>query len=147
MPNWCSNILAVTGPQEELERFQRQAGFSPNTDQPEEKKRLLDFSNFIPVPDVLLDRSAGFEVVEWQQENWGCKWGACDTMLQTVSPEKVCYWFNTAWSPPVKFLLTVSKQYPALRFKMICFEELNHYFGDLAIQNGEMQDEFVDLTK
>ena len=48
------------------------------------------------------------------------------------------YAFDTAWSPPIKFLENVAKQWPNLTF-VLEYEELGMGFKGLAKFQGEIQ--------
>ena len=52
MPNWCDNDLTITGPAEDLDRFQ--AGFIKAGDRPE-----VDFNFITPMPKELEDTESG----------------------------------------------------------------------------------------
>jgi len=52
MPNWCDNDLTITGPSEDLDRFQ--AGFIKAGEQPE-----VDFNFIIPMPTELEETESG----------------------------------------------------------------------------------------
>ena len=104
MPNWCNNKLTVFGPDEDVQRFKKNAiGNSPwHTEQ--EKKNVLNFHSLTPVPPEVV--SAGYDQAgyEWELMNWGCKWGACSTELVEEREGHLTYFFDTAWSPPIPFL-------------------------------------------
>ena len=149
MPNWCRNILNITGPVDDVSRFQREAvGVSPwNKNDPVKQPSPLNFHSLVPIPPEVL--RAGYTKAghDWECEHWGCKWGACKAYIDTESPGAVSYWFETPWCPPIQFLETVSHQFPSLRFEMVYFEEMNHYQGAAVAQDGEVQNDFVNQAR
>jgi hypothetical protein len=56
MPNWCRNILNITGPVDEVSRFQREAvGVSPwNKNDPMKQPSPLNFHSLVPIPPEVL---------------------------------------------------------------------------------------------
>ena len=79
MPNWCSNHLTVKGENDEVQRFKQKAvGHSPWEQPPiGEKPNALNFHSLVPIPANVLQ--AGYEAqgYDWENNQWGCKWGAC----------------------------------------------------------------------
>jgi len=66
MPNWCTNKLTVMGSYDEVRAFRNKAkGHSPwprqrEMEQEEAKPNLLNFHNFVPVPQEVL--AAGYNM-------------------------------------------------------------------------------------
>ena len=67
MPNWCSNSLRAIGPKSEIDRFLKKAqGYGAAwpkdpavaTVECERRKMLLDFNQFVPVPEEVV--AAGY---------------------------------------------------------------------------------------
>jgi hypothetical protein len=82
MPNWCFNELTITGPAEDLKRFkERAAGLSPWASASERVRNVLNFHSLVPVPDDIIQTGYDPTGYEWEIQNWGVKWGACDTQL------------------------------------------------------------------
>lgn len=74
---------------------------------------------------------------DWCREHWGTKWNACDTQINDV--DKADVYFNTAWSPPIPVLDTLSKRYPKLTFEYeFADEDTSYHTGDMTIRNGEI---------
>lgn len=146
MPNWCRNILDITGPVDEVARFKREAiGVSPwNKNDPTEEPNPLNFHNLVPIPPEVLRAGYTNSGYDWECEHWGCKWGACKAYIHAESPGAVSYWFETPWCPPFQFLETVSDLFSRLRFELVYFEEMNHYHGAAVAQDGEVQNDFVN---
>jgi hypothetical protein len=111
MPNWCCNYLEVTGPKKALDAFKA----TINTKDHDGEVCEFSFSQTVPPPanmlrgDLTLEdekraREAGIPTwYEWQRENWGCKWDACEASVD-VSEKEVCVNFDTPWGPPVAWM-------------------------------------------
>jgi hypothetical protein len=147
MPNWCSNHLTVKGEVEDVQRFKQQAvGFSPWDKPPtDEKPNVLNFHSLVPIPDEVLQ--AGYEAqgYDWENNHWGCKWGACHAELIDDNSSELFYGFDTAWAPPISFLGAVAKHWPALTF-ILEYEEGGMGFKGLAKAQGEtIEDHCISL--
>lgn len=141
MPNWCHNKLTINGPAKEIAVFKQQAvGHSPWLT-PEEIQNdpaaVLNFHSLAPIPDDVL--AAGHEDAGhiWEEENWGCKWGAANSTILDERDGHVAYEFDTAWSPPMEFLETVAKKWSSLVF-VLEYEEPGMGFKGLAKFRGEV---------
>jgi hypothetical protein len=145
MPNWCNNKLTVFGPDEDVQRFKKNAiGNSPwHTEQ--EKKNVLNFHSLTPVPPEVV--SAGYDQAgyEWELMNWGCKWGACSTELVEEREGHLTYFFDTAWSPPIPFLSKLAPQWSTLTF-LLDYEEMGMGFKGITKVHGDaVEDHCLDL--
>ena len=124
MPNWTGNRLFVTGPRLEVERFRKQAaGESDDKVTPtgskktEEESRCLTFKRFV-VLQKKKRKISDDAMISLAVRMWGTKWDACDPVLVTKRPNRLRYEFGTAWTPPVNWLVRVSRMYPKLAFRM-----------------------------
>ena len=147
MPNWCNNELRVSGPAEDIARFKQQAvGFSPwNAPPKDEKPSPLNFHSLVPIPDGVL--KAGYEDAgyDWENNHWGCKWGACHADLVDDNGSELFYSFDTAWAPPIGFLDGVAKLWPSLIF-VLEYEEGGMGFKGLAKAHDEtIEDHCISL--
>ena len=160
MPNWCQNILEVTGKEAELEAFANKA---------EDNKFTLE--TYYPMPeepgdhfdtgkphwtDVLATKGKSTmpDWYIWRVKNWGTKWdiseeggsflaaeGATPPVSSTtmvVADERISVSFLTAWSPPVEGIVNVSKSYPNIVFVLRYAEAGNDFAGTVNIQSGEI---------
>jgi len=76
----------------------------------------------------------------WCVDNWGSKWGDCDTEVLSEYEGGVDIRFDSAWSPPVDGIAHISKMFPSLLF-VLTFEEMGmDYYGSVVIRNGAWQD-------
>lgn len=74
---------------------------------------------------------------DWCVNNWGTKWDATCDNLDDVNPDEgyICINFDTAWSPPLKWLHNLIKLFPELNFKLI-YMELGMNFAGIAFNMG-----------
>lgn len=107
MPNICYNKISIVGHKEDLDLFEQ---------------HKLSFEHFYPIPT---DQEANW--YEWRCANWGTKWpydpesykvDVRDTNFMRVK-------FETAWSPPFKFLEHLLRTYPR------CWVKVEFYIEDM----------------
>lgn len=69
----------------------------------------------------------------WNVANWGTKWDVI-AMLVEEGSNSITYDFETAWSPPIKFVEKVSNIFPLLEFNLEFREEgmgfEGHFYGN-----------------
>jgi hypothetical protein len=155
MPNWCSNNLNITGPQEDLNRFRDAAvgerpryakeGDFPHDMGGEEDDRheVLSFHALVPIPEEILEAGYNGKNNALVQSGhgaetslWGVKWGACGEVERYIDSTSLSYSFETAWGPPCRLIETVAPQYPTLRFHINYMEEGMCFKGDY-VQKGD----------
>jgi len=156
MPNHASNMLTITGPEDEVTRFRKQAvGYGPAWDGEDpkvngDKPKPLDLNRFVPVPVKVLNakkdassdafNSGGYD---WVCNNWGTKWGCYDTEVDTaVDGTRLTYRFQTAWSPfNANVLVAMSTMFPKLEFELKFAEMRMGFYGCLCAKGGEITEE------
>ena len=126
MPNWCFNHLYITGDKESLDKFASQVDEGA-----ESGDDLSIIETFLPFPDDLGD---GW--YDWCVTNWGTKWGDCHTRREEAG-EGLHYVFDTAWSPPIEAIISISKLFPDLKFVIVYEEGGMGFMGGDYIRNGE----------
>ena len=133
MPNWCSCELTLNGPQNEMNKFN-----SENLDNDND----IDFNLGVPFPE---DLDFDTHWYNWRLSQWGTKWSACDTIINRVWDKKDCnllteisYLINTAWSPPIPWVLKISEKYPEVRFKLKYEENNLNFSGIYIVKNGDI---------
>lgn len=154
MPNWCSNVLQVTGPLRDVRKFIVQNRYKEKTKGP------LSFDRSIPMPEHFKNKDAPVrkpgETTEesmrrshlewagklpasdwhsWRICHWGTKWDAEEADISRI-PGGVQYTFLTAWSPPVEWVEETSSKYPTLKFKIDYEEPGCDFAGTHVVQNG-----------
>ena len=130
MPNWCSNVIVITGDKDKIKTILEKLGTIPvNTDH--------------KVFETLI--GADTESNGWYESNlkrYGTKWD--------VSPEDSNIEFSddiitmsppTAWSPPVPFCVTLAKEY-GVQVEIKFFEPGCDFAGRSVInEQGEIIEE------
>jgi hypothetical protein len=178
MPNWCNNVLTVSGPESDVAAFMKAArgrGHSYNEypygndwgafddirlkvltqtlpPSPEGPEEDLCFHSLYPVPDYIrcypYDSGVAARVAkitgetrpvggyEWENKNWGVKWGASDPRIQSSEPGLVEYVFDTAWGPALDWHKKVSENWPTLHFSLHYEEPGMCFAGDATWEAG-----------
>jgi hypothetical protein len=162
MPNWCYTTLIVTGGQSDLQQF-FDAIKDPEGGDPH-KYHYKILPTLVPCPEELHATVAGFvgedkaeehrkqqeaniakygykDWWDWQHDNWGTKWGDCETRL-AVSLEQsngteIVFNFCSAWSPITEGIKHISETFTNLYFVMEHSEEAGFYTGYEVVHNGE----------
>ena len=146
MPNWCSNRLTLRCTDLRYKKF-IDTYVSGNPDQPDQEC-IFNLQAIDPTPDELLQVTAPVKSAvkretfvkkygaedwyEWRIRHWGTKW---IPEIHTIKHRSIG--FDSAWSPPVDAVLTLSKQMPAVEFTLEYCEPGNGVAGCIVIQNGE----------
>lgn len=125
MPNYVKNRLIVKGREEDLLDFYKKNRVSEE-DIEKEPDRFgtneyeLTFEKMVPI--YHLDT---YHFVPY----WGTNSDAIDPHIDLEKKEKdeITYTFDTAWTPPEKWCLSVSKHFPTLTLLLVCqFEDDNY---------------------
>jgi hypothetical protein len=156
MPNWCCNYLKVTGPKKDLDAFKA----TLNSPDPDQKGAVVPFSfaQTVPPPANMSRDSLSMEETaklkeqgiphwyDWQSENWGCKWDACEVSVE-VQPKSVEVHFDTPWGPPQAWMRKASAAHPKLKFVLHCCEGGMGYYGTLTAKAGVVDEDISDFPK
>ena len=94
----------------------------------------------VPVPEEVVKARYDAAGYDWEKENWGCKWGATNSVLVDAWDGHLEYAFDTAWSPPIKLLENLAKQWPNLAF-VLQYEELGLAFKGIATFRGDIKED------
>lgn len=136
MPNWCDNKLTVTGSVEAIRRFVEAA---------ECGKGHLSVQQFIPLPEELEVTIADNQQLNYMVFVVGTKWDLEAVRVLKRKPNRMEYYFATAWSPPGEWIKTISREFPELSFKLWYEETGNGFRGEVLVQNEAVVYD-VDLT-
>jgi hypothetical protein len=130
MPNHVYNRLIIKGVSNKLEQFYIENKNEENINK-DEKEELLCFSNLVPI----------INQDNWYEERiqkWSTKWEPYDIIIKENYDNNILeYEFNTAWSPPHEWLLTVSKIYPELEFTIYSEDEFINFFCENIYIDGK----------
>ncbi len=104
----------------------------------------LSFDRLVPVPLAVTkkpyvkvgDNDYEDPIIPWCIKHWGCKWDTSESKLVRESKRRLFYKFKTPWSPPYPWLQQVSKQYPALRFSLHYWDDMQERWVILRVING-----------
>lgn len=131
MPNWCFNTLVVTGEKTEVERFKK--AVKPTREEETHVVTDLSLEKLYPLP-------ADRDWYVWCTEHWGTKWD-CQAKLESDELGKLTYTFESAWAPPLPWLLHVSRLYPKLNFWLDYEEPDAEVFGTVVVRDGHVRKE------
>ena len=145
MPNYCTNTLVVSG--KDLELFKNEVKgsdgeFSLDSLIPIPNFKNLSFDEIqkILTPQQLKEYQFNENgEVDWYEfccTNWGTKWDVSNLDFDHQDEESY-YHFETAWSPPEPWLITISKRYDC-NFELTSYEEGCDFWFHLVIENGEI---------
>lgn len=127
MPNWCFNKITVRGTTEKVRLFINKY-FTEGE---------FDFDKIIPEPKTIqecpqkyicdpvkkhiqpCEGREWFDWYTWQYDNWGTKWGACETQTDFTGYKngnaKLIIVFDTAWCPPIPVIDKLISLEPELK--------------------------------
>lgn len=143
MPNWCSNILDVTGPPEVLARFAEAVAVpTPLSEDPTRDQRPvpLSFERILPTPpELCLPEAEGW--FSWRIANWGTKWDLdpetyCETFPAEEGLARRRYVFDTAWSPALGIYQKMAHDHLELIFEAFWAECGNCFAGRSTYVDG-----------
>lgn len=167
MPNYCSNKLVIKGPKAALAKFAATLGeggeflLAQTHPVPEvfteincgawhiNGKMVTNWrvtadgkSVEIPAKELssLKSKYGAANCLDWCIEHWGTKWDVPSDTTLTVGEKEIYGWFDTAWSPPVKWLVYVSEMFPTLTFTLYFSEGGMEFYGSFSSKNGSSKD-------
>lgn len=151
MPNWVYNSLSISGDEGEIKRLEKQLAtpYERTAYDLGEKKyhsykveKVISLWNAVKPDDLEAyednpseDQSGFNHWYLWNIRNWGTKWDVRDEEVIDREEGHIAYQFNTAWSPPIEAITTLSEQFPTLDFN-ISYQEEGNWGGELAIKDG-----------
>lgn len=155
MPNWSSNVLVVEGDDTFFDNIPSKGFINHFYPMPEElsppqvdylnkdKEKVEEQFEIYKAWENDEERKAkakekygATDWYEWRLENWDTKWDA-----DTVDHEGHRVTFDTAWSPPIKWLAKVSEQHPTLTFTLAYIEQGMQFAGVATATAGVVVDE------
>jgi hypothetical protein len=146
MPNWCSNILKVTGDADEIRNFVVGATDDYNN--------LSILERYLPVPpaftaDPVVDSDAQDIFIpltedsyNWRMKNWGVKWPESEAKIIKREEDIAVIGFSTPWAPPVEGIINISKSFLSLSFLLAFHEDGMGFAGVAHIALGQLVKEY-----
>ncbi len=172
MPNYCTNILTVTGDEKEISRFL--TTIKQGELQDHEHFRILD--NLLPTPKELsntvkghfdedtdeykknqkqrkvnLEKFGAPDWYDWNCKNYGSKWSDFEGQINKQTNTELVLSFMTAWSPICEGIRNVSVLFPTLDFVLLYSEGGMAFLGGVALRQGaliaEIEGEYPQMTE
>ena len=166
MPNYCSNKLVIKGPKAALAKFAATLGeggeflLAQTHPVPEalggiscggyhiNGKMVTSWREKDDKPVEITNRElaslkrkyGATNWYDWCIKHWGTKWDVPSDTVLTVGEKEIYGWFDTAWAPPVKWLVYVSKEFPTLTFTLYFSEGGVGFYGSFSAKNGSAKD-------
>lgn len=154
MPNYCNNLLEVSGDTTELKAFLSKGINEEYIEWSKSTDMVWRMSYYYSMPTELEGTDAppiiaSPEIIKkyghdnwysWRVANWGTKWD-CTADSDSYNTDNETYFnceFDSAWSPPCEWLAHVIKAYPNLEFKMYFMETGCWFCGVAYSRDGEM---------
>ena len=126
MPNWCNNTLTIQGEEKDVEKFAKKLHKIRN-----ENNKVEDLlKTFVSMPK----KSNPDDWYNWNCDNWGTKWDACESYINHNDIDFFSVTFDTAWSPPIEWIKYIMKDFPDLRFSLEYDEPGCAFGGNLQAQ-------------
>ena len=164
MPNWCSNILDIEGPEDTIQEFlnrvtvtnkdgNKEFDFNKTVPQPKEledkdSRTLFDKEPLTPEEKELMDKYGATGWYNWRVKFWGTKWSAGEFYMDG-SADQTRLSFDTAWSPPCQWLETTARLFPSLKFTLWYGEGGAGFWGkcNFWTEEGVTEHEETELSE
>ena len=141
MPNWVTNQMEISGPENVVKLFVESVKTSDDN--------ILDFNKIIPQPAYLFQENLSYEDFrttngrnwhDWRVKNWGTKWGAIDATIEELDTlygeAGYAYNFCTAWSPPLGIFERLAQDFPELLISVRMDEESHSFPRTLIVKKA-----------
>lgn len=159
MPNWCDNILTLSGSAEDLLHFATRITFDGRHYQiirslypmPAEIAEAEDH-RLSPEDRARLKAQYGAsDWYGWALDHWGSKWADCDTQLTShahisdgVLDGRLEFRFQSAWSPPDAAIRQIATLFPNLSFVLEFGETGMGFRGYLTAEGEDCGTDYLD---
>jgi hypothetical protein len=134
MPNWCANVITISGDREKVKSVLR-------------KIKEIRHGDCKTLFETLIgedpDPNTGW--YESNMNRYGTKWDvSVDDCYGKFDDDRIILRPQTAFSPPVKFCTTLAKEYE-VNVDILFFEPMENFSGKVSINSlGETVEE-IDL--
>lgn len=85
-------------------------------------------------------RYGGETWYEWRVQNWGTKWNAYHTEIQTENDTEIVVLFDTAWSLAEPVYEAIAERFPELYINVQYIDEGGGFAGELVLSGGQYTD-------
>ena len=72
----------------------------------------------------------GWDWYTWSIAHWGTKWDVEEILAEDEDTDYIGISFETAWSPPIEWVIAVSKKFPSLYFVLTYSEPGMGFAGE-----------------
>lgn len=129
MPNWCENLLSITGNDDDMDKFMEVITLENGSFSLLEK--LYPTPEELMIGDVSMEpdqqqienqKILGYKSwYEWRIEKWGCKWAESRLYVKQdyqrhFEYSQIVFCFETPWGPPIEAFDKISGDWPRLLF-------------------------------
>jgi hypothetical protein len=149
MPNYCHNHLKLKGSYKDIKDFYENNLIDNNSERRECSKNLT-FEYIVPEPTF--DNKEDQEYFEkegwyrWCIENWGTKWNSFTDYVNYLPDEGLLeISFETAWSPPIEWLIQAQFKYPHITFEMDYYEDGLAFKGRAITVDGIIDNQVWEI--
>jgi hypothetical protein len=156
MPNWCSNILSVTGDPRLVERFLAEP-FSAQHYVPLQEPSAADlseafarlrakekaFAHSLCGSATNNDLFSGYCHLLWRISKWGTKWDWKVDCIEHV-PQRATLKFDTAWTPPLPVVSAASKAHQGVILSLRFMEPGVGFRGEFVVAAGRCIRQFEE---
>ena len=128
MPNHITNKLIINGEKQFIEQvigsyhYNDNDNDNDNNNNHNNNHNTFTFKRTVPEPEEA-NTQDNWDWYTWRCNNWGTKWDANQSNLYKVDNREIILTFQTAWSPPDKWLQKTVKLFPQLSFRLSWFDE------------------------
>ena len=148
MPNWCENVVTVSGDKERLTKFKKfvkgtcivSSEYKATTKKGKKTWEEVMFKTPKTVEIPFSFKSIMPYKKEWDYnwcvKNWGVKWDLDDETRTEEDGDYLEYCFDTAWGPPYGIHQTLTAKFPDLHITWFYHEPMMEIAGYLE---GESQ--------
>ena len=99
--------------------------------------------NSTSADEALMRKYGSDNWYDWCMKNWGTKWDI-EAVLEDEGEGQLVYSFDSAWSPPVAWLVKVAKDHPQLGFRLRYDEPAMGFTGMAIARGGKVNDQCTD---
>ncbi len=149
MPNWCNNVIKITGEKKHIDAFMKyikknggKFEFQMFAPYPEEYQKLDDIYFKAKEDHEPTLPKSGYEQggASWINRNWGTKWNVVkdDVSFSRKNAKTFVVFFLTAWSPAEPIAKAISKMFPELLVR-IDYSEPGMQFEGHAVYKNDVE--------